>query len=934
MSTFWILVISGAVSGAIFSIMAVGIVLTFTTSGVFNFAHGAVAFAVAFIYFELRVGLGWPTPIAAVICLLVIAPLFGLALEQVMLRRLAGAPVYTRIVGTIGILVMAPALVIWIVVLIDLHGGTLPSPTSVFTAPGLGPVPAETFTLFHGVVVDSDQLITLAAAAIVGIALWLLLSRTRLGLEMRADVDRRQLAMLRGIDSTRVSRVAWILTMMLAGLGGILLAPLLGMDNTLYTFVVLGALAAVVVGRMRSLPIVFAGGILLGIIQNLVAGYGTDFLPSFLANLSGFRTAIPFILTFIALIVVGQSRKVRTAGTRSTEAAPPDLLAGMNPWRRRAPWIGFYVVLIVWLFGFAGDYWAGLAAQGIALGIVFLSIVLVTGMAGMVSLAQVTFVTAGSFTAGWLLQNHHWSIGVPFLINHGQVNFVVAAAAGTLVAMVIGFLIAVPVRRLGVLEFALATLSISFVADQVVFQVDSIRNQSVGYTLTAPSLGFLHFSSPQVMALLLLGVFGVVTAVVTCIRRSATGRAMFATRSSDVAARTSGLSPDRVRVGVFVIGAGIAGLGGVFYAVLASPFTNLSTPPLTGLVWLAAVVTFGVRRPGGALIAGLLAGAGYELTLWLTSWNSTLNAAVGSTWFLPILFGLGGIGLAQNPDGTLALLRTNRMHRAQKRSARSANVSTAVDEESASPLTSNNALLAMRGVVAGYGGLEVLHDVDLEIERGSMMALVGPNGGGKSTLCLLIAGIVEPTRGSIEFDGKSITTLSAHKRSRAGIMLAPENRGVFPGLSVEENLAVWLDKSERNQAYEQFPILGTRRRQPAGLLSGGEQQMLALVPMLVRPPKLLIADEPTLGLAPLAIEIVTGTLRQLRELGVSILVTLEKASEVLELADTVAILTLGSMTWVGAQSTFNQQLLIDAHLGQTFDASVASDTRERSVLGT
>src|SRR5580704_498016 len=268
MSEFLTLLISGAASGAIFAIMASGIVLTYETTGIFNFGHGAVAFATAFLFWQLHTGGHWPIVPAAIFSILIFAPLLGLILDRIMLRRLASAPVYARIVGTIGLLVALPNLALWIVEQINARGGHLPTTAEVLTVPGLGPTPPYTWHLMKGLVLDSDQLFTLGAAAIAALGLWVVLRRTRLGLLMRADVDKRELAMLRGINTTQISGITWVLTMMLAGLGGCLLGPLYGVSDITYTLVVLGSLAAIVFAGLRSLPLAFAGGLLLGIIQD------------------------------------------------------------------------------------------------------------------------------------------------------------------------------------------------------------------------------------------------------------------------------------------------------------------------------------------------------------------------------------------------------------------------------------------------------------------------------------------------------------------------------------------------------------------------------------------------------------------------------------------------------------------------------------------
>jgi ABC-type branched-subunit amino acid transport system ATPase component len=230
--------------------------------------------------------------------------------------------------------------------------------------------------------------------------------------------------------------------------------------------------------------------------------------------------------------------------------------------------------------------------------------------------------------------------------------------------------------------------------------------------------------------------------------------------------------------------------------------------------------------------------------------------------------------------------------------------------------TPEDAVLSLRGIVAGYGAVEVLHGVDVHVAAGRAVALLGANGAGKSTLCSVAAGLLAPTAGRVLVDGVDVTAHAAYRRQRDGVLLVPEARGIFPGLTVEENLSVLLRTSDaRAKAVERFPVLGERRRQLAGSLSGGEQQMLSLAPALAQPPKVFIADEPTLGLAPLAAEEVVRALRELRELGAAILLVDEKAREAMELADEVAFLELGRVVWSGARDDVDEERLAAAYLG-------------------
>jgi ABC-type branched-subunit amino acid transport system ATPase component len=228
-------------------------------------------------------------------------------------------------------------------------------------------------------------------------------------------------------------------------------------------------------------------------------------------------------------------------------------------------------------------------------------------------------------------------------------------------------------------------------------------------------------------------------------------------------------------------------------------------------------------------------------------------------------------------------------------------------------------------VSAAYGDVQVLFGVDLALNQGTITALVGANGAGKSTLCRVLSGLMTPTSGAISLAGVDITAQPAHRRARE-LLLAPESRGIFPGLSVEENLTLRLPSSdERDKAYARFPVLGQRRKIPAGNLSGGEQQMLTMAPVMVRPPQILIADEPTLGLAPLIVAEIMNVFKELRDQGVTLLIVEERAKAVLDVADDVALLELGRIVWAGPRPDLDADMLTAIYLGQSKVEGAALD---------
>ncbi|MBO2446803.1 ATP-binding cassette domain-containing protein [Actinomadura barringtoniae] len=875
-------ILSGLVTGAIFALMASGLTLSYSATGVFNFAHGAVGFLAALVFFELTSGLGWPTWLAGLVTIGVVAPALGYVLHRVMFRGLASAGETAQIVATIGLTIALPALGLWVVdVLVETFGADLPKITEGASARGLGPRPMHTWHPMDGVTLDSDQLTTFAFAVLAAGLLWVLMRHTPLGLRMRATVDRRGLATMRGIDVDAASAQAWMLSSTLAGLAGVLAVPALGLDSNAFTVLLFASATAAVFGRLQSIPLTFAAGLALGVVQNLVAGYA-----DFAEKVTGFRTAVPAILLLAGLLVLGRS-KARAAGSIAEDAPPPDYLADLPRWRRVLPWSVSVVALLVWTFAFGDDYWVGLVAQGLVLALIFCSFVVVTGIGGMVNLAQATFAALAALAAGLAFDK-----GLPFPL---------ALVIGVLAAVAAGVLVALPALRLGGRVLALATLAMALLADQVLFQIDAFSNGTVGWKLPAFSLGFADTNDPRVRVVLLLVVIGLVGLLIRNLERSASGRAILAVRSAPTAALSVGISATRAKITLFALASGIAGLGGVLYATFNGQITATDLPALTGFVWLAVVVLQGVRRIGGAVLGGLV----------MALFPEVLDNFTDSPYVGMILFGLGGMILARHPDGVLAQM-AERRYRRRKRAERPTGEKPI---ESAAAATDSDAVLRLEGIVAGYGDATVLRGVDLEVPAGTVVALLGANGAGKSTTCA-VAASMRPTSGRVLLDGQDITSWPAHKRARAGIYLAPEGRGVFPALTVDENLTTWLPSAaDRAQVYERLPKLAERRTIPAGALSGGEQQILALAPALIRPPRVLIADEPSLGLAPLVVEQIFELFGELRDRGVAILVVEEKATEVLALADTVAFMGLGRISWTGPRADVDDDRLTSAYLG-------------------
>ena len=259
MTEFFAFTITGLVVGCIYALLSSGLVVTYTTSGIFNFAHGAIGMIAAFTYWQFHIAWGWPPYLALPVVLLVVSPLMGVAIERVLIRPLRGAPVDLTLVTTMGLLLLLVGIGQWI------------------WAPGTARRLPQFFEQskplsLPGVQISRNQLIVVAVAIAVAVGLRLLFAKTRIGIALRAVVDDPDLLAMAGARPARIQALSWALGSALAGLAGILLAPLVTLDALLLTLLVVNGYSAAMVGRLKSLPATAAGGLLLGLLQPMTPG--------------------------------------------------------------------------------------------------------------------------------------------------------------------------------------------------------------------------------------------------------------------------------------------------------------------------------------------------------------------------------------------------------------------------------------------------------------------------------------------------------------------------------------------------------------------------------------------------------------------------------------------------------------------------------------
>ncbi len=223
-------------------------------------------------------------------------------------------------------------------------------------------------------------------------------------------------------------------------------------------------------------------------------------------------------------------------------------------------------------------------------------------------------------------------------------------------------------------------------------------------------------------------------------------------------------------------------------------------------------------------------------------------------------------------------------------------------------------MLELRGIEAGYGEHTVLRDVSLTVQPGTVVAVLGPNGAGKTTVLRVASGLLRPSAGAVLLGGEDVTRARPHARARRGLCQIPEGRGIYPTLTVRENLVLSSRKGEEAAALDRatsaFPFLGDKLRQPAGQLSGGQQQMLSLVRAYLTEPKLVLVDEASMGLAPVIVDQVFEFLGQIAASGAALLIVEQYVSRALALADRVYLLNKGAVVFSGPPQDVGDDLFL------------------------
>ncbi|MBM3670945.1 MAG: ATP-binding cassette domain-containing protein [Actinobacteria bacterium] len=921
----------GLGSGAVIGMLGLGIVVAHRGSGVINFAHGAIAMWAAYIYSELRgagdyvlpVGrlhLGAPFGLAAALVIGVVsAALLGLLLHLLVFRPLRDAPALARVVASVGVLIVLQALVL--LRFEDVNRIVPPI------------LPREAWTLPGDFPVQSDRMLFAGVLVVVALALAALYRGTRFGVATRAAAESEKGATLLGYSADWLAGANWVVAGTVAGLGGILVAPITGVNPLNYTLFVVPAIGAALVGRFGSFLVTAAAGLGIGIVQAEFLQLQGDF-PDFFRDYGvGLREAVPFAVIAIVIFLLGAGLPARGA-----------LHAGRLPFsprpRPNLVTVGVPFALTTAALLVLGSGYRLALVNSLIGAVVCLSLVVLTGWVGQISLAQMSM--AG--VAGFALSRFTDDWGIPFPI---------APILAAFLAALFGVFFGIPALRVRGVNLAIVTLALAVACQEFLFKNPKYTGALIegapvpnpklfGIDLGLETPGELYRWQFGMLALVVLTLLAVGAAN---LRRGATGRRMLAVRSNERAAATAGINVAVTKLVAFGASAFIAGIAGALLAYQRGNLSDTQFGVFFSLAYLAFAYLGGISSVTGALVGGSLVGGGIFFYV-------VRQVFGGGDNFADLELLIGGLGLivvaVLNPEGIAGAIRAAAGARRPRRDvparptepaapvepARVVAPSVALEAAGGAEVSEDRTILETDGLSVSYGGLLAVDEVSLRVDAGRVVGLIGPNGAGKTTFVDAVTGLV-PSRGRVELAGTRIDDLAPHQRARLGIARTYQSIELFDDLSVRENLlaaverptwramAADLVRPDRHAAAPgvewaiELLDLGALSDAYPPALSQGQRKLVGVARALAAEPRVVLLDEPAAGLDTGESAELGERIRHLVDHGVSVLLVDHDMGLVLSVCDTVFVLDFGQVIAQGTPADVrSDELVVAAYLGE------------------
>ena len=599
MADYLFFILLGTGAGAIIAAFGLGLVVTYQGSGLVNFAYGAMATWVGYVYADLRRG-AYPFPIPglparyhfgddvgiwwAFALALLTAALMGLLIYQLVFRPLFRAPALAKVVASIGLVIVFTALI----------ERRFPDNAGLRVEAIL---PREPVTIMDGVTVPRDGLWLVFIVLLIAAAMWAASRYTRLGLATKAAAGNEKGAILLGYSPQRLAQTSFVLASVIGGLVVILASPMIQLSSAILTFgYLIPALGAALIGAFQKIWPTVLAGLAIGLVQSSFTKMQTDFswFPQY-----GAREGLPFLVIIVAMVFLGERLPDRGAvETFKMPAIPPakvTMLSVMVP-------VGLAVVGLLVL----SPLWRGAIMTTTIATVLALSLVLLSGFGGQPSLAQLAFAGVAGFALSKLAME--WNIPFP-----------IAPILAASVAMVFGVIVGIPALRVRGTNLAIITLAGGVAINEFIFKNPKYVGDAStgGAKVPNPQIGGWDLglilgdqASRPIFGILLVAVALVMAIAVANIRKSASGRRMLATRSNERAATASGVNIARVKLEVFAASAFIAGIGGCLIAYRFGSVSDASFGTVASLTALAVAYLGGITCVSGAVTAGITASAG------------------------------------------------------------------------------------------------------------------------------------------------------------------------------------------------------------------------------------------------------------------------------------------------------------------------------------
>jgi ABC-type branched-subunit amino acid transport system ATPase component/branched-subunit amino acid ABC-type transport system permease component len=924
MHQFLPFIVIGLTTGSVYGLAATGLVLSYKTSGIFNFAFGALAALSVFVFYWLHVQHHLAWPLAAAVCVLGMGPVMGVLME-LLARRLQRFDHTLQIAAMIG-------LVLWIVGLGTIWYGNNSNSFPPF-------LPVSTIRIL-GVNVEWQQIIVviLGLAGVAG--LYAFLQYARKGRAMRAVVDDPELMAMIGDNPVVIRRSAWIISTTFAAAAGLLIAPGLSLNALTLTLLVVQAFGAAAIGYFSSLPLTYLGGLAIGVADALATKYITT--VGWLVNLP---VVLPFIVLIVVLVVTPRSRL--TLRRFTIPVSVPSSWQAPPVFRVAAGVVAVGLLAAVPALTTGNDPLLGaklpVFSESLTIVILLLSLGLLVRTSKQVSLCQYAFAAIGGAAMGHFTSG----LGIPWLL---------ALLLAGLIAVPVGALVAIPAIRLSGVFLALATYGFGVLLEQVFYPESYMFGLSgSGVAVTRPgfNIGPWHPENDTGFYFVILACTVVCAVIVVVITESRLGRLLRAMGDSPLALESSGLSVNVTRVLVFCVSAFLAAISGALLGSLFHFSIGTSYPSFGSLDLLALVVIIVLGVPWYALVGAAVLGV---IPGYLTSSN-VIN-------YISAILGVGAVMTPAFRDkltGAPAGVRRyfddlgRRLHERLRPAgvpalAPAGIAGSGLFLQSVASVPSGRTGLAVEGLTVRYGGALALTEVSLNASLGKITGLIGPNGAGKTTLFNACSGTLKPTRGRFALLGDDVSHVSPAARARHGLGRTFQRVQLFESLDVRTNIelarectiaganpyrhmiAIGSEASTISAAmHHAVELVGIQDLLdlPVKDLTTGQRRYVELARVLAGPFDLILLDEPSSGLDHNETQRLGEILaRVVQERGVGFLLVEHDMSLVRQVCSHIYVLDFGRLIFEGSPDEMaRSEVVRAAYLGTESDAPALNSGR-------